>query len=56
MTVDGVERAVDFVMLGEWDADIALGDVFTHDGLEWDVVQLVHFNGYERRATVSRRG
>lgn len=56
VTADGVERTVDFELLGEHSAVIGLWDYFLHDGAEWEVVQLLHFNGWERRAVVSRRG
>lgn len=56
VTADGVERTVDFELLGEWDAVIGLWDHFVYDLRQWEVVQLLHFNGWERRAVVSRRG
>lgn len=56
VTADGLERTIDFTLLGEWDSDIALGDWFEHAGAQWEIVQLIHDNGYERRAIVSRRG
>jgi hypothetical protein len=56
ITADGVERVVEFQLLGEWNAELARGDVFTHKGKEWEVVDLFHDNEYERRALVSARG
>jgi hypothetical protein len=55
VTQDGIERVVDFMLLGDWDAEIGLYDRFTHDGAEWEVIDLMHFNGWERRASVARR-
>lgn len=56
VTQDGVERFIEFELLGEWDASMDRFDSFTHDGKEWEIVELFHFNGWERRALVSRRG
>jgi hypothetical protein len=56
ITVDGVDREVEFQLLGEWDAQVARGDTFTHKGKEWEVVDLWIDNGYEVRALVSARG
>lgn len=53
---DGVDRVIDFTLLGEWDAQLARYDTFTHQGKDWEIIDLFHDNGYERRALVSRRG
>jgi hypothetical protein len=55
-TVDGIERTVQFELLGEWDAELARYDTFTHQGKDWEVIDLFYDNGYERRALVSARG
>lgn len=55
-TADGTERRVEFLLLAEHDATIEQDDVFEHDGFQWEVVFLYHFNGWERRAEVARRG
>lgn len=55
-TADGIEREVEFILLGEHDAIIGQNDIFEYGGLSWEVVQLMHFNGWERRATVCRFG
>lgn len=55
-TVDGVERVVEFEIVGQWDAQMARGDVFTYQGKDWEVVDLFFDNGYETRALVSARG
>lgn len=55
-TADGIEREVEFMLLGEWDAQIGQNDIFTYMNLHWEVVQLAHFNGWERRASVARYG
>lgn len=55
-TLDGVERVVSFEIVAEWDAAIERRDVFTHQGKDWEVVDLFFDNGYERRAQVSARG
>ena len=56
VTIDGVVRVVEFELLGEHDALMARGDTFTHQGKEWELVDLFYENGYERRALVSARG
>lgn len=56
VTLDGIERTVDFVLLGEWDATIGLYDVFDYGGSRWEVVDLIYFNGWERRALVAKHG
>lgn len=56
VTLDGVERRVEFELLGRWDAAIAVHDTFTHQGKTWEVVALFYHNGYETRALVAGRG
>lgn len=56
VTVDGVERRVEFELLSEWDAALTAGDVYTYQGKEWEVVELWIDNGYEKRAMVIARG
>lgn len=56
VAVDGIDREVEFTLLGEWNSALERGDVFTHQGKEWEVVDLYYDNGYERRALVSARG
>lgn len=56
VTTDGVDREVRFQLLGEWDCQVARRDTFTHQGREWEVVELWIHNGYEVRAMVSARG
>lgn len=56
ITADGIEREVKFILLGEYDATIGLYDVFEALDHRWEVIQLYHNNGYERRASVARYG
>jgi hypothetical protein len=57
VTLDGVQREVEFELLGEWDAVIGVYDVFElDDDSRWEVVGLAHFNGWEQRALVSKIG
>ena len=54
---DGFNRIFpDYMLLGEWDAVMDTDDTFTYDGDEFTIIQLMHFNGYERRGLVMRRG
>jgi len=55
VTADGVERSVDFTLLGDWDSVVAVDDWFLHGGATWEVVEVAYFNGWETRALVSRR-
>lgn len=55
-TLDGVERAVSFEIVAEWDAAIARRDIFTHQGKDWEVIDVYFDNGYEKRVLVSARG
>lgn len=56
VTTDGVEREVDFILIAEWNAQVARGDVFVHKGKDWEVVDLYIDNEYEVRALVAARG
>lgn len=55
-TQDGVERKVEFELLGEWDAGMAVGDVFSYKGRDWEVAELWVHNDYETRGRVVGRG
>lgn len=56
VTVDGVERAADYVLLGLWDAVVAYDDHWTDgDGFSYAVLS-VSRNEYESKALVVRRG
>lgn len=56
MGSDGVVRNMEFMLLGEWDAYLGQFDIFTLHSREWEVAELFHFNGYERRAAVIKYG
>ena len=56
VTVEGIERVVEFVLLGEWDCQMETGDVYSFQGKDWEVVGLFYDNGYEKRGLVSARG
>lgn len=57
VTADGVEHRYDYVIIGEWDMQIALGDYWTDSrGERWEVSGLIPDNEYERRATCSSYG
>jgi hypothetical protein len=54
---DGSQREAEFWLLGEHDAQIAIGDHWTAiDGRHWEVGDLVRSNDYETRALVAERG
>lgn len=50
---DGVERRWPYVLLGQHDAIMAIGDTFTLDGATYAIEYIWPENGYERRAGVS---
>lgn len=56
LTADGQQREMKMILLGEWDAVIGQNDTFEAVGYHWEVVELAHFNGWERRAQVVRIG
>lgn len=54
VTADGVERRYDYVIVGEWDMEIAPGDHWVDlRGNRCEVTSLIPDNEYERRATAS---
>lgn len=54
---DGTERQVDFVLLGEWDAQVDVGDWWEDDaGRRYEVRAVIPRNGYETRAVVEAHG
>lgn len=56
-TEDGTERQVDYILLGEWDAEVEVGDYWDDEfGQRWEVVAMVPRNGYETRAVVEAHG
>ena len=57
VTTDGKQREVEFWLLGEWDANMAVDDTWVaSDGREWLVGDIVRPNGYETRGLVVERG
>jgi hypothetical protein len=55
-TADGAQRFAQFQLLGAWDSLMANGDKFTYGGEEFEIVEMMRDNGWERRALVSRFG
>lgn len=57
VTDDGVEREIDLTLLGKWDAQVDIGDTWRDgEGLNYQVVEMVPYNGYEVRALVVKSG
>lgn len=57
ITEDGVEREIDLTLLGPWDAQIDIYDWWRDgEGLLYEVVEMVPYNGYEVRALVVKSG
>lgn len=55
-TIDGVEKTVQFMLLGAYDTIINLYDVWTDANGQWQVTQVFPENGYEQRALAVRHG
>lgn len=58
-TADGTSRRFDYILLGEWNAIVAIGDMFTepeHSGQKWVVQGLLPYNGYEIKAGIVSYG
>jgi hypothetical protein len=56
-TVDGeTERRIDWVLLGDWDAQVDVGDHWEEAGIWYEVMSLIPYNGYEVRANVEATG
>ena len=53
-TSDGRERLVEWILLGEHDAEVELWDYWTDANGVWEVAQVFPANGYEVRAAVVR--
>lgn len=58
-TQDGQERKFPYVLVGEWDATVHIGDFWEdpdHDGQFWKVTGLYSYNGYETKFGVTSFG
>jgi hypothetical protein len=57
VTVAGVERIVDYVLLGAWDSNMEVGDHWTdpQDGAFYEVIAIEAGHGYERKGFVARK-
>ena len=53
---DGQVRETEFELLGEWDSVLGRYDRFSLDGKGWEIAELYHYNGWERRAAVIAYG
>lgn len=57
ITDDGIEREIDLTLLGEWDCQLDVGDWWVDgEGLKYEIVEMVPYNGYEVRALVVKSG
>jgi hypothetical protein len=57
VAADGVQRQVQFQLLGAWDSLIGLWDFWRDEqGILFEVAELLPWNGYEQRAKVVRYG
>lgn len=57
VTGDGVERRFDYVVVGEWDMVVEVGDHWEDARQQrWEVLGMIPDNEYERRFTCSAYG
>jgi hypothetical protein len=49
---DGLQRRATHMLLGMWDAVIQQGDHWTSGGKRYEVLEVLHDNGYEQRGKV----
>lgn len=56
MTEDGIETRPDYVLLGEWDANMRTHDYFMKDGIKYELVYVREDRRYETWAEVAYRG
>lgn len=50
------QRYSQYELLGEWDAQLEVYDIFEFDNDKWNVVELLYNNQWEKRARVERFG
>lgn len=56
-TGDGRSRQFSYVMVMEWDAQVAIGDHFTDSkGQQWEVEEILPNNDYEVKALMRSYG
>jgi hypothetical protein len=53
---DGSQRKYSHQLVAAWNAEMAVGDWWTQDGARYEVMEIMPFNGYERRGMVTRFG
>jgi hypothetical protein len=56
VTVDGVERTVEFTLIGMPAAQIARYDYWVEGGIRFEVLEVQPFEEYQTKALVERRG
>lgn len=57
LTEDGIEREIDLTLLGEWDAQMDIGDWWIDgEGLKYEIIEMVPYNRYEVRGLVVKSG
>jgi hypothetical protein len=55
VTVAGVERIIDYVLLGGWESTMEVGDHWTSDGAFFEIIALEAGHGYEKKGFVVRK-
>lgn len=56
-TGDGVERMFAFILIGNHDAVVEIGDHWLDaEGQSWEIEEILPYNGYETKATVRSYG
>jgi hypothetical protein len=55
VTVDGVDRVIDYTLLGKYDALMDRYDIWTDGPYTYEIVEIVPENGYQTKGLVDRR-
>lgn len=50
------QRYSQYQLLAEWDALLEVDDIFSYDNDDWNVVEMLYNNQWEKRARVERFG
>ncbi|WPH57967.1 head-to-tail stopper [Gordonia phage LuckyLeo] len=53
---DGVDSQNDMILLGAHDAEMEIGDYWTHDGVKYVIQEFLPASGYQRKAKVKAFG
>lgn len=55
-TEDGTQRKFDYILIGNWDAIVEIGDWWEDNGQRYEVTGILPYNGYEVKAGIISHG